>query len=55
MIAVTRDGEVLQSKELSLDQKEAAWAVIFRSFITQHPEMVQTGGQAASEPSTSSV
>ena len=55
MIVATRDGQVLQGEELSLDQKETAWAVIFRSFIAQHPETVQTGGQGAADASTSSV
>ena len=52
MITVTRDGKVLQSKELSQEQKETALAVIFRSFLAQHPEMVQTGAQAAAGVST---
>ena len=52
MIAVTRDGEVLQSKELSQEQKETALAAIFRSFLAQHPEVVQTGVQAATGAST---
>ena len=49
MIVATRDGQVLQGEELSLDQKETAWAVIFRSFIAQHPEVVQTGGRLQQE------
>lgn len=55
MIVATRDGQALQGEELSREQKETAWAVIFRSFIAQHPEMVQTGGQDAAEASTSPV
>ena len=55
MIVATRDGQVLQGEELSLEQKETALAVIFRSFIAQHPEVVQTGGQDAAEASTSPV
>ena len=50
MIAVTRDGEVLQSKELSQEQKETALAAIFRSYLAQHPETVQTGGRLQQEP-----
>lgn len=53
MIVATRDGEVLRAEELSPEQKETAWTVIFRAFIAQHPEVVQTGGQEAAEPSTS--
>ena len=52
MIAVTRDGKVLQSEELSQEQKETALAAIFRSFLAQHPETVQTGAQAAAGAST---
>jgi hypothetical protein len=33
--------------ELSQEQKETALAAIFRSFLAQHPEVVQTGGQDA--------
>lgn len=55
MIVATRDGQVLQGEELSREQKETAWAVIFRSFIAQHPETVQTGGQDAAEASTGPV
>lgn len=47
MIVATRDGEVLQGLELSQEQKETALAAIFRSFLFQHPEVVQTGGQDA--------
>lgn len=49
MIVATRDGKLLQGEELSLDQKESAWAVIFRSYIAQHPEVVQTGGRLQQE------
>ena len=52
MIAVTRDGKVLQSKELSQEQKETALAAIFRSYLAQHPDVVQTGAQAAAGGST---
>lgn len=52
MIAVTRDGKVLQGEKLSQEQKETALAAIFRSYLTQHPEMVQTGVQAATGAST---
>ena len=55
MIVATRDGEVLQGLELSQEQKETALAAIFRSFLTQHPEMVQTGGQDAAAVSTGPV
>ena len=55
MIVVARDGTVLQGEALSQEQKEAAVVMIFRSFISQHPEVLQTGGQAAAEPSTSPV
>lgn len=50
MIVETRDGQLLQGEELILDQKESAWAVIFRSYIAQHPEVVQTGGRLQQEP-----
>ena len=50
MIAVTRDGKVLQGEELSQEQKETALAAIFRSFLAQHPEVVQTGGRLQQEP-----
>ena len=50
MIVATRDGQVLQGEELSREQKETAWAVIFRSYIAQHPETVQTGGRLQQEP-----
>ena len=50
MIAVTRDGEVLQGEELSQEQKETALAAIFRSFLAQHPEVEQTGGRLQQEP-----
>ena len=52
MIVATRDGKVLQREELSQEQKETALAAIFRSFLAQHPEVVQTGGQAATGAST---
>ena len=52
MIAVTRDGEVIRKDELSQEQKETALAAIFRSFLAQHPEVVQTGVQAATGAST---
>lgn len=55
MIVATRDGEVLQGLELSQEQKETALVMIFRSFLQQHPEVLKMGGQAAAEPSTSSV
>lgn len=52
MITVTRDGKVLQGEVLSQEQKETALAAIFRSFLAQHPEAVQTGVQAATGAST---
>lgn len=55
MIVVARDGEIIRADELSQEQKEAALVMIFRSYLQQHPEVLQTGGQAAAEPSTSSV
>lgn len=55
MIAVTRDGKALQGEELSKEQKENALAAIFRSFLAQHPEAVQTGVQAATGASTTSA
>ena len=55
MIAVTRDGKVLQGEELSQEQKETALAAIFRSFLAQHPEVVQTGVQAATGASTTTA
>lgn len=55
MIVATRDGKVLQGEELSQEQKEAALAAIFRSYLAQHPEAVQTGGQDAAAVSTGPV
>lgn len=55
MIAVTRDGEIIRADELSQEQKEAALVMIFRSFLQQHPEVLQTGGQDAAAASTSPV
>ena len=55
MIVATRDGKVLQGEELSQEQKETALAAIFRSFLAQHPEVVQTGGQDATAVSTGPV
>ena len=52
MIAVARDGKVLQGEELSQEQKETALAAIFRSFLAQPPDVVQTGAQAAAGAST---
>ena len=52
MIVATRDGKVLQCEELSQEQKETALATIFRSYLAQHPEVVQTGAQAAAGAST---
>lgn len=52
MIAVTRDGKVLQGEELNQEQKEMALAAIFRSYLAQHPEVVQPGVQAATGAST---
>ena len=52
MIVATRDGKVLQSEELSQEQKETALTAIFRSYLAQHPEAVQTGAQAATGAST---
>jgi hypothetical protein len=52
MIAVTRDGEVIRKDELSREQKETALAAIFRAYLAQHPETVQTGVQAATGGST---
>ena len=52
MIVATRDGQVLQGEELSQEQKETALAAIFRSFLTQHPDVVKTGVQAATGAST---
>ena len=55
MIVATREGEVIRTGELSQEQKESAWAMIFRSFCQQHPEVLKTGGQEAAEPGTGSV
>lgn len=55
MISVTRDGELIRKDELSQEQKEAALVMIFRSFLQQHPEVLQTGGQDAAAASTSPV
>ena len=52
MIVATRDGQVLQGEALSQEQKETALAAIFRSYLAQHPEVVQTGVQAATGAST---
>ena len=52
MIAVTRDGEIIRADALSQEQKEAALVMIFRSFLQQHPEVLQTGGQDAAAAST---
>lgn len=53
MIVATRDGQILQAEHLTQEQKETAWAAIFRAFLSAHPELVQTGGQDAAEASTS--
>ena len=55
MIVATRDGELIRTDELSQEQKETALVAIFRSFLSQHPETVQTGGQGAADAGTSSV
>lgn len=52
MIVATRDGKILQSEELSQAQKETALAAIFRSFLAQHPDVVQMSAQAAAGVST---
>lgn len=55
MIVATRDGELIQQEQLSPEQKDAAFLAIFRAFLSQHPETVQTGGQGAADAGTSSV
>ena len=55
MIVATRDGELIQQEQLSAAQKDAAFLAIFRAFLSQHPETVQTGGQGAADAGTSSV
>lgn len=52
MIMATRDGQILQAERLTQEQKETAWAAIFRVFLSAHPELVQTGGQDAAEAGT---
>ena len=55
MIVVTRDGKLIQQEQLSPEQKDTAFRAIFRAFLSQHPEAVQTGGQGAADAGTSSV
>lgn len=55
MIVATRDGELIHQEQLSAAQKDAAFLAIFRAFLSQHPETVQTGGQGAADAGTSSV
>lgn len=55
MVVVTREGTVLQAEQLSAAQTDAAFLAIFRAFLSQHPETVQTGGQGAADAGTSSV
>lgn len=55
MIVATRDGQLIHQEQLSPEQKDAAFLAIFRAFLSQHPEAVQTGGQAAADAGTSSV
>ena len=52
---ITRDGVVLHQDQLTQEQKDQGWAMVFAAFLRMHPEILNTGGQAAAEPSTSSV
>lgn len=54
MIAVTRDGKVLQGEELSQEQKETALAAIFRSFCQANPNVLDMGGRMQQEPAQAS-
>lgn len=53
MVTMTRDGQIIQRDELSQEQKEQAWALVFRSFLMAHPEVLEMGGQDAAGASTS--
>lgn len=55
MIIVTRDGELIRNDELSQEQKDSALVMVFRAFLMEHPEYLETGGQEAAAPSTSAV
>ena len=52
---ITREGVVIHQEELTQEQKEQGWAIVFRRFLELHPEVLNMGGQEAAEPSTSSV
>ena len=52
---ITREGVVIHQEELTQEQKEQGWAIVLRRFLELHPEVLNMGGQEASEPSTSSA
>lgn len=55
MIIVSREGELIRQDELTQEQKDSAWVTVFRAFLREHPEYLETGGQEAAAPSTSAV
>lgn len=52
---ITREGVVIHQEQLTQEQKEQGWAMVFSAFLRLHPEALDTGGQEAAEPSTSSA
>ena len=47
---ITRDGVVLHQAQLTQEQKDQGWAMVFAAFLRLHPEMLNTGGQEAAAP-----
>lgn len=47
---ITREGVVIHQEELTQEQKEQGWAIVFRRFLELHPEVLNTvgHGEAAS-------
>lgn len=49
---ITRDGIVLHQDQLTQEQMDQGWAMVFAAFLRLHPEMLNTGGQDAAKAST---
>lgn len=41
MTTMTREGQIIHQDALTQEQIEQAWAIVFRSFLQAHPEVLE--------------